>query len=71
MNFFDMERALIVKIDKDSPHPFSEIEFHRNEPLVEAIYFKWKLVSECLDEGLAPPKDEEITLPFRGPVNDR
>lgn len=69
MDFFDIEKALIVGILKDSPHDFKEFTFHRNQELVDALYSKWKLVSACLDEGIEPPEDEEIELPLRGPVD--
>lgn len=68
MDFFDIEKALIVGILKDSPHDFKEFEFHRNQELIDALYTKWHLVSECLDENVEPPEDEEIFLPLRGPV---
>lgn len=69
MDFFDMEKAMIVGINKDTPHDFREWEYHRNEPLVDAIYYKWKLVSECLDAGIEPPEDEVVDLPTMGAVN--
>lgn len=69
MDFFDMEKALIVGINKDAPHDFKEFEFRRNQDLIDALYGKWKLVSECLDEGIAPPEDEVVELPTKGPVN--
>lgn len=69
MDFFDMEKAMIVGINKDSPHDFKEFEFHRNDELIEILYMKWKLVAECLDEGVAPPEDEVIDLPLKGPAN--
>lgn len=69
MDFFDLERALIVGINKDTGHDFKEFEFRRNEALIEALYYKWNLVSTCLDEGVEPPEDEEIDLPTEGPVN--
>lgn len=68
MDFFDLERALIVGICKDSPHDFKEYEFRRNQPLVDAIYGKWKLVSACIEEQVEPPVDEEVHLPLRGPI---
>lgn len=68
MDFFDLERALIVGICKDTPHDFKEFEFRRNQPLVDAIYGKWKLVSACIEEGVEPPIDEEVHLPLEGPV---
>ncbi len=69
MDFFDLEKALIVGILKDSPHSFKEFEFHRNQDLIDALYSKWRLVSECLDEKVEPPIDEVIELPTKGPVN--
>lgn len=68
MDFFGLERALIVGVLKDSPHDMKEFEFRRNQELIDAIYHKWKLVSVCLDEGIVPPEDEDIHLPLRGPV---
>lgn len=68
MDFFDLERAMILGVMKDSPHDFREFEFERNQDLVDAIYKKWKLVSACLDEGVAPPVDEEYDLPLAGPI---
>lgn len=69
MDFFDMDKAMILGINKDSPHDFKEFEFHRNQPLIETLYDKWKLVSACLDEEIEPPEDEEIELPLQGRVN--
>lgn len=69
MDFFDLERAMIVGINKDTPHDFKEFEFHRNQDLVDKIYYKWKLVSQCLDDGVEPPEDEIVELPTKGPVN--
>lgn len=69
MEFFDMEKAIILGINKDAPHDFKEFEFHRNQPLIDAIFGKWQLVSECLDEGIAPPEDEVWELPIKGAVN--
>ena len=68
MDFFDMEKAIILGVQKDSPHLFKEFEFHRNQALVDAIYLKWKLVSQCLREDVMPPPDEDIDLPLKGPV---
>lgn len=56
MDLFDLEKALIVGINKDTGHEFKEIEFVRNQPLIEAIFRKWEFVSECIDSGVAPTK---------------
>lgn len=72
LDVFDMERALIVPIQKDSPHEIKEFEYVRNQPLIDAIYDKWKFVSECLDSGEAPSElDNEafdLTDLYKGPV---
>lgn len=67
MDFFDLDQALILGILKDSPHDFKEFEFKRNQPLIDAIYEKWALVSLCIEEEIEPPEDAEIELPLRGP----
>jgi hypothetical protein len=67
MDFFELDKALIVCILKDTPHDMKEFSFTRNQPLIDAIYQKWDLVSHCLVEGIEPPQDEVIELPFRGP----
>jgi hypothetical protein len=68
MDFFDVDKAIILAILKDSPHDMKEFEYVRNQPLIDAIYQKWELVSACLDEGIEPPADEEIHLPLTGPI---
>jgi len=68
MDFFDLERGIIVGINKDSPHDFKEFEFHRNDDLIATIYEKLMLVSECLDEEVPPPKDFDLELPLEGPI---
>lgn len=71
MDFFDLERALIVPIQKDSPHNMKEFEFVRNQPLIDKIYEKWKFVAECLENN-DPPNDLDDEyfnkLPFEGPI---
>lgn len=68
MDWFDLERAIIVGVQKDNPHDMKEFEYYRNQPLVDAIYEKWELVSECVDQGVEPPADEEHELPLAGHV---
>lgn len=69
MDFFNLEKSMIIGINKDSPHDFKEYEFHHNQELIDALYYKWKLVAMCLDEETEPPEDEEVDLPIIGPVN--
>lgn len=68
MDWFDLEKSLMVGINKDSPHGFTELEFIRNQPLIDAIYEKWEFVSQCLDDNDPPHIDEDIPLPLQGPV---
>ncbi|MDB5280877.1 MAG: hypothetical protein JWR61_5832, partial [Ferruginibacter sp.] len=67
MDWFDLEQAIILCVSKDSPHDFKEYNFERNQPLIDAIYGKWKLVGSCLEAGERPPEDYEVNLPLTGP----
>ena len=66
MDFFDLEQAIILGINKDSPHEFKEFIFDRNQPLIDTIYDKWKYVGDCLENGNVPDPSEEWDLPIRG-----
>lgn len=68
MDWFNLDRALIVGINKDSPHNLVEFEFHHNPELVEAIYEKWQNVTQCIKDGVRPIADEDPPLPLMGPV---
>lgn len=68
MDWFDLEKCIILCVSKDSPHDYKEFIFHRNQPLVDAIYDKWKLVSDCIDQKVPPPEDYDIPLPFLGVI---
>lgn len=68
MDFFDLDKAIILGVMKDSPHDFKEFEFTRNQPLIDEIYNKWKLVGGCLKADLEPPVDHDIDLPLAGPT---
>lgn len=67
MDWTGCETAFIIGIDKGTPHSFKEFMYERNQPLMDAIYGKWRLVSSCVTEGVAPPRDEEWLLPTKGP----
>lgn len=66
MNWFNLDKALIFCINKDTPHDFKEIEYRRDQKLIDAIYNKWKFVSDCLDNGYIPTEKEDkaFKLPF-------
>jgi hypothetical protein len=67
MDFFNEERAMLLCINKDTPHDFKEIIFVRNQPLIDLIYEKWEFVSRCISEGSMPLEHVEPILPFSGP----
>lgn len=66
MDFFNLEQGLILAVNKDSPHEFKEFTFIRDQPLIDAIYDKWKFVGECLASGTRPTEidDESFSLPI-------
>jgi hypothetical protein len=72
MELFDMEKSLIVAVQKDSPHDMKEFEFRRNQPLIDAIFDKWKFVSELVSANQPPSEldNEEFKLDglFEGPI---
>lgn len=72
MDIFDEEKAIIVPINKDSPHDMKEFEFVRNQDLIDAIYDKWKYVSQAIEEDeVITTMDDELweDLPLTGPVS--
>lgn len=66
MDFFDLDKGLVVAICKDSQHELKEFEFRRNQPLIDAIYEKWALVSDCIADGYEPPAELDYPLPLKG-----
>jgi hypothetical protein len=66
MSLFDLDRALIVGVQKDSPHELKEFEYHKNQELIDAIYDKWHRTSEYIVAGELPPEGEIIPLPLKG-----
>jgi predicted phage-related endonuclease len=68
MHLFEEERALILAVQKDSPHALKEFEFVRDDALINAILDKWRFVSQCLDEGWVPTENDDAMhkLPLKG-----
>ena len=64
MDMFEYDAALIVAINKDTPHDFKEFEFRRNQPLIDMIYSKWKYVAECLEDHDRPDADDDVDFPL-------
>lgn len=74
MDWFDLEDAVLVGVLKDNPHEMKEFHYTRNDPLIDAIYEKWHIVSDCLDAGERPPEPDdkdsfEVELPLKGVVD--
>jgi hypothetical protein len=68
MDFFDLDEAIILCINKDSPHDFKEFRYLRNQPLIDAIYDKWEVVSQCVAAEIEPEPEIEVELPLKGAV---
>lgn len=72
MDWFQLEKGLIVCVQKDTPHDMKEFEFEYNGDLVGAIYDKWEFVSECLNAGTPPTETEDkifdVEEYLKGPV---
>lgn len=66
----DKEEIVFIGVNKESPHNFKEFVYKRNTPLVEAIYEKWQVVSQALDEDFELEEGDDISLEefYRGPV---
>jgi len=62
MDFFDCDSGIILSVCKDTPHDMREFKFERNQNLIDAIYEKWRYVSEVYHSGryLGPDKQPEI-----------
>ena len=67
MDWFDLDKAIILCVSKDSPHDFKEFSFVRNQPLIDKIYEKWQLAGDCIRGQVQPDEDYEIDLPTVGP----
>jgi hypothetical protein len=59
MDLFGYDRALIVAINKDTPHDFKEFEYRLDHDLVDLIYAKWVYVAGCLEDGQRPDADDD------------
>lgn len=68
MDLFDEEQGMILGVNKDAPHDFKEFLYTRDQELIDAIYSKWKFVSECIDNDVVPTEEdnEQFALPIKG-----
>jgi hypothetical protein len=54
LEFVDLEHAIILCLEKDSPHRFKEIMVKRDPAFVNSIMDKWEVVADGLVTGEAP-----------------
>ena len=64
MDLFEYDRALIVAVNKDTPHDFKEFEFRRNQPLIDMIYEKLKFVADCIVDEERPDAEDDEAFPL-------
>jgi len=57
MDWHDVDLAIVLYMNKDTPHGFKERHVHRDPDFVESIYERWTIVAEALRAG-TPPKCE-------------
>lgn len=57
MDWHDVDHALILLAQKDSPHDFKEIVFERDPEVAAAIYERWDALAAALAEGTPPACD--------------
>ena len=72
MDLFDEDQAMLLAVNKDTPHDFKEFVFERDQNLIDAIYAKWEFVSLSLeaDEPPVPDDDRAFALPeMQGPIS--
>jgi hypothetical protein len=43
-----VESAIIIGIQKDTPHEFKEFVFNRDDKILEPVYEKWNIVADAL-----------------------
>ncbi len=66
MHLFSQEEALILGVNKDAPHDFKEINFVRDQNLIDAIIVKWHFVSQCLEASTRPTLEEDLDYALPG-----
>jgi hypothetical protein len=54
MDWVGAERAMILVINKDSPHDMREYVIQRSQSLIDEIYDRWTYVAQCLRAGVEP-----------------
>jgi hypothetical protein len=62
MDLFDIENALFIFFQKDSPHDMREVHLRRDQNLIDAIYLKWQIAGQAILSNI-PPK-EDVILPL-------
>ena len=55
MDWLNVDKAMILAIEKDSPHRLREFQIQRKPDLVNEIYERWAYTADCIKKGTPPP----------------
>ena len=68
MDWHDMDQALILGVNKDTPHDFREWEIKRDPSVADAVYEKWETVADAVVADLPPncTCSDPTACPVRG-----
>ena len=71
MDLFDKEWWMLLGVQKEGPHAFTELVYHRNQPLIDWIHDKFLFVNEAIASGTPVTTlddDHWPEPPLTGPV---
>ena len=57
MDWFQIDKAMILAFSKDSPHDMREYQILKDGSMLEQIYDRWSYVQYCLEKGIEPSED--------------
>lgn len=57
LDWENMETAIVLCVEKDSPHKFKEILVKRDPAFAEKVYKRWDLVIEAVKDDMPPECD--------------
>lgn len=59
MDWFGLDKAMVLAICKDSPHKFREYKIAKNYDVLAEIYDRWSYTAACLKANLLPDDNYE------------
>lgn len=60
MDWFGLDKAMILAFSKDSPHDMREYQITKDTAMLDEIYDRWSYVQYCLDKGIEPSDPEQV-----------